>query len=191
MSSQENVQINRQGKLYLCVSRYWLGAEACLWREHFISLISPCPDTSGFFSAPPPPLSSLAITSHFHLQLHSLLCVWPVCVYACVCVVFMHILALSCGPGRTPDGKRFYHCVWLAIFSHISSTLADRASRSIILPPFRPYTNTQATNRVTVARWSEPSVRTDVAHVIEPERYGAVVLPTEHMLSTEHRWRGL
>ena len=49
------------------------------------------------------------------------------------------------------------------------------------------YTHTRNTDSVTVTDRSELSVRTDVAPIIESERDGAVVLPTEHVLSTEHR----
>lgn len=41
-------------------------------------------------------------------------------------------------------------------------------------------------NTVAVTNCSELSVRTDVAHVIESERDGAVELPSEDILSTEH-----
>lgn len=81
---------------------------------------------------PVPPLTGLTITSQFHLQLLSPSLPF---VHVRVCV---HIVSLSCGPGETPNGKRFYHYVWLAISLHISSTLADRASCSITLLLFGP-----------------------------------------------------
>lgn len=103
----------------------------CDWS--ILSPSSPLAVTLPAFSSPP--LSGLTITSQFHLLLHSLLCLLCMCACAFVC---KHILALSCGPGRTPNGKRFYHYVWLAISLHISSTLADRASYSITLLPLGP-----------------------------------------------------
>ncbi len=131
--------MNRQGKLYLDVCRYWLGAEACVWLEHFISLVSPCCDTSSF-------LCSSSLWPYHHLS-DSFTITFPSLpfVYRCLCVcVCEHILAVSCGPGRTPNGKRFYHYVWLAISLHSSSTLADRASCSITLLPLGPTIHRQA-----------------------------------------------
>lgn len=48
-------------------------------------------------------------------------------------------------------------------------------------------THTGNANTATVTQCSELSVRTDVAPIIESERDGAVVLPLEHTLSTEHQ----
>lgn len=81
-------------------------------------------------------LIAFTITSQFHLQTQTPL---DLSVCACICVcMWKHMLVLSCRPGRTPNGKRFYHYVWLAISLHISSTIANRASRSITLLPVRP-----------------------------------------------------
>lgn len=141
------------------------------------------------FSAPPFSLLALPSPLSF-IYKYSPLSAFCLCMYVPVCTC-RYILALSCRPGRTPNGKRFYHYVWLAISLHISSTIADKAYCSIALLPLRPsmqrhmYSH-RNTNTIAVAHFSELSVRTDVATIIESGRDGAVRLPSEDILSTEH-----
>lgn len=83
LEEQKCIWIDKRICISICW--YWLGSAACVWLEYLISLVSACSDTSSFLCSPFL-LIGFTITSQFHLQIQSPLCLLFVHVCACVYV---------------------------------------------------------------------------------------------------------